>query len=454
MNFVASIFKDYDVRGEYPAAVNKETFKAIAQELALYYKPQTVVIGRDIRDSSLDLQQAMIAGFVEQGVDVVDLGLITTDMIYFAAGKYGYDLGVCITGSHVEGSNGFKICQKGAVPVSGASGLYQVRDSLLARESFPVSEKQGTVTSRDILADWIDHALGFVDISKLKKFKIVVDAGNGMGGLVMPPIEEKIPGEFINMFLELDGTFPNHFPSPIEEKNRLPAIEKVRETGADMGIIFDADGDRAFFVDENGDSLSGTIITAMVAKNLLQKSPDEIILYNAVCGRVVPETIKQFGGRSMRVRVGHSIIKEKMRENNAIFAGEHSGHFYFRDNYFADSGLITVLQVLELVSQDGRPLSVIAKEFDKYPQSGEINFKVEDKDGMMKKVEEQYQSKADQVDRLDGISIWFADWWVNVRPSNTESLLRLNVEADTQELLAEKTQELADFLVSQGAIQK
>jgi phosphomannomutase len=192
----------------------------------------------------------------------------------------------------------------------------------------------------------------------------------------------------------------------------------------------------------------------MVAKNLLQKSPDEIILYNAVCGRVVPETIKQFGGRSMRVRVGHSIIKEKMRENNAIFAGEHSGHFYFRDNYFADSGLITVLQVLELVSQDGRPLSVIAKEFDKYPQSGEINFKVEDKDGMMKKVEEQYQSKADQVDRLDGISIWFADWWVNVRPSNTESLLRLNVEADTQELLAEKTQELTDFLVSQGAIQK
>jgi phosphomannomutase len=452
MDFVASIFKDYDVRGRYPEEVNAQTFKLIAQELALFYRPKTVAIGRDIRDSSEVLQKAMIEGFVTQGVDVVDLGLITSDMIYFAAGKFGYDLCLGITGSHVVGSNGFKICQKGALPVSGEGGLYSVRDSLLKRESFPQLGQKGKVTERQILAEWTSHALSFVDSGKVKPFKIVVDAGNGMGGLVMPPVEKALPGEFINLFFELDGSFPNHFPNPLVPENLKFVIDKVKETGADMGIAFDADGDRAFFIDEKGKALTGTVLTAMVAKNILQKHPGETILYNAVCGRVAPETIKQYGGKPVRVRVGHSIIKEKMRGHNAIFAGEHSGHFFFRDNYFADSGLIMVLEVLELVSQEGRPLSVIARDFEKYPQSGEINFKVDDKLKMMDKVEAAYKEKTQSTDRLDGISVWFPDWWFNVRPSNTESLLRLNVEADTESLLQEKIAELTNFLVAGGAI--
>lgn len=454
MNISSSIFKDYDVRGSYPEELNYNTFYWTSQELALFYKPQVVSIGRDIRKSSQELQEAMIKGFIDQGVDVVDLGLITTDMVYFAAGKYGYDLSIGVTGSHVEGGNGFKICKKGALAISGEGGLYQIRDSLLKRESFPKTEKKGSVTKKDILSDWIDHALSFIDPSQLKKLKIVVDAGNGMGGLVMPPIEEKLPGEFFNLFLELDGTFPNHFPNPLLLENQKFAVDKVKEVGADVGIVFDADGDRAFFIDEKGNSLSGTVLTAMVAQNLLKKHPGETILYNAVCGRIVPEVVEKSGGKSVRVRVGHSIIKEKMKEHQAIFAGEHSGHFFFRDNYNADSGLIMVLEVIELVSQDGRPLSEIAKDFQKYPQSGEINFKVEDKEQMMEKLESEYQAQADSLDWLDGVSAWFNDWWFNVRPSNTESLLRLNVEADSQQLLGTKIKELTEFLVANGATKK
>ncbi len=301
------------------------------------------------------------------------------------------------------------------------------------------------------MSDWINHALSFVNKEKIKPFKIVVDAGNGMAGLVMPPIEKALPGEFVNLFLELDGTFPNHFPNPLVPENLKFVIDKVRETSADMGIAFDADGDRAFFIDEKGKALTGTVLTAMVAKNILQKHPGETILYNAVCGRVVPEVVKQLGGTPIRVRVGHSVIKEKMREHNAIFAGEHSGHFYFRDNYFADSGLIMVLEVWELISQDGRPLSVIAQEFEKYPQSGEINFQVKDKEGMMKKVEAKFAAEALSFDWLDGISIWYSDWWFNVRPSNTESLLRLNVEADNQSLLEKGVAEISQFLFNNGA---
>jgi len=451
MNINASIFKEYDVRGRYPEELNPEIFKNIAQELTLNYNPEVVAIGRDIRESSLSLQQGMIEGFIEQGVNVIDLGLVTTDMIYFAAGKFRYDLSIGITGSHVEGSNGFKICKKGAVAITG-NELYKIRDSLIRREYFPQSLKKGEVVYKDILKDWIDHALSFIDKNKIKAFKIVVDAGNGMGGLVMPPIEKEIPGHFFNLFFEMDGTFPNHFPNPLIFENLKFAIEKVKETKADFGIIFDADGDRVFLIDENGKPLSGTVLTAMVAKNILRKNPNETILYNAVCGRIVPETIESYGGKAIRVRVGHSIIKEKMRENNAIFAGEHSGHFYFRENYFADSGLIAFLQALELISSDDRPLSKIASDFQKYPQSGEINFKVEDKMAVMKLLEKEYDKKTNKIDWLDGISVWFPDWWFNVRPSNTESLLRLNIEADNEKILAQKINELMDFLTSVGAV--
>ncbi len=451
MKFASSIFKDYDVRGLYPEEINPEIFNLIAQEIALFFKPKVVAVGRDIRQSSQELSSAMIEGFFSSGINVVNLGLITTDMIYFAAGKYGFDLGIMITGSHVEGENGFKICKKGGAAISGATGLYQVRDRLLKRDKFPESKKAGKIIHKDILKDWVDHALSFIKIEEIRHFKIVVDAGNGMGGLVMLPIEKKLPGEFINLYFDLDGRFPNHFPNPLIEENLIDIRRKIKEVKADFGIAFDADGDRAFFLDENGKVISGSVLTAIIAKAFLQNRKKETILYNAVCGRIVPQTIKNSGGKGIRVRVGHSLIKEEMRKYNAIFAGEHSGHFYFRDNFYADSGSIAVLKTIELISKDNRKLSLIVKEFDKYPQSGEINFEVDDKEKIMKSLEKKYSNKSLSTDWLDGISVWFTDWWFNVRPSHTESLLRLNIEADNLHLLQEKTKELKNYLTKLGA---
>lgn len=454
MQIDASIFKDYDVRGHYPAQVNAPVFEAIAKELVSHFQPKIIAIGRDVRTSSAELQQAMVKGFTESGVDVVDLGVITTDMINFAGGFYGYDLNVVITGSHAEGENGFKLCKKGALPVSGLSDLYQIRDSLVKRESFSISEKAGTVIQKDILDDWIKYALGFANLEQIKKFKIVVDTGNGTAGILLKKVEEKLSGEFINLFPEIDGNFPNHFPNPLIEKNVQQLKEAIIANKADFGITFDADGDRVFFVDEKQRFVGGTILTAMVSKSLLQKHPGEIIQYNAVCGRVVPETIQKYGGKPFRVRVGYSLIKDAMIKNNAIFTGEHSGHFFFRDNYFSDSGLIMALIVLELISQDGRALSQIVDDFAIYAHSGEINFVVKDKSAMMKLVETKYQKTANAIDWLDGVSIWFKEWWLNLRPSNTEPLLRLNVEADNAEMLKTKVAEIKEVLFSAGAVLK
>ena len=451
MRFNPSIFKDYDVRGCYPDEVNTPTFTAIAQEISLYFKPKIIAIGRDIRESSKELSSAMIDGFTKMGVDVVDLGLISTDMIYFAAGRHNFDLSIVVTGSHAEGENGFKIVKKGAVAISGDTGLYLIRDRLLKRGEFSKTDRKGSLSKKDILTEWIEHALSFIDLDTIKPFKIVVDAGNGMGGLVMPPVEEKLLGEFINLFFDLDGTFPNHFPNPLVEENLADIKRKIKEVGADFGIAFDADGDRAFFLDSYGTVINGTILTAMMAKSILEKHKGETILYNAVCGRIVPETIKKYGGKGIRVRVGHTLIKADMRKYNAIFAGEHSGHFYFRDNFYADSGLIACLKVIELISKDGRLLSEVAKEFDKYPHSQEINFVVDDKQEVMKALENEYLNKAVSIDWLDGISIWFSDWWFNVRPSNTEPLLRLTLEADTQERFKDKMEEVKKSILKKGA---
>jgi phosphomannomutase len=454
MEIDPKIFKDYDVRGNYPQEINYSVFEAIGKELTLYFKPKEIAIGRDNRESSFELFSGMANGFLSLGVDVLDLGLITTDMIYFYAGKHGADLNIMVTGSHAQGENGFKICRKGAIAISGLSGLYEIRDRLLKRKKFPLSKRKGEIRKKDILEEWINHVLLFIDINKIKPFKIVVDTGNGMGGLVMPLIEKKLPGEFINLFLELDSRFPNHFPNPLIEENLSDIRKKIRETKADFGIAFDADGDRVFFLDEKGRIVNATILTAMIASIILKKNPGETILYNAVCGRIVPETIQKFKGKGIRVRVGHSLIKEYMREYNAIFAGEHSGHFYFRDNFYADSGLITFVKTLEFISESKKSLSQIVDNFSKYFQSGEINFVVKDKQEIMKKIEEKYQDKASSIDWLDGISVWFPAWWFNVRPSNTEPLLRLNVEADNQKLLKEKTEEIKRLILRLGGKMK
>lgn len=443
------IFKDYDIRGKHPRQLNKQVAEKIGAEIVNFLKPKVVAVGRDMRISSSEIFTGFVAGVTNQGADVIDLGLITSDMIYFAAGKYGFDVDVMITGSHAEGENGFKIVKKGAIAISGDTGLYKMRDEILSGKKFPPAEMKGRLMRKEILKPWVDHALSFINPKQIRPYKIVIDAGNGMAGKVMPEVEKHIPGEFINLYFKLDGTFPHHFPNPLIEENLADIRAKIAEVRADFGIAFDADGDRAFFLDENGKTVTGTVLTAMIAKSLLKKNPGATILYNAICGRIVPEIIKKHGGKEIRVRVGHTIIKQKMREHDALFAGEHSGHFYFRDNYYADSGLIGMLVALELISTDGRPLSQIVAEFEKYPVSGEINFVVRDRDAIVKAIKKGY-ANAPKIDELDGISVWYNNWWFNVRLSHTEPLLRLNVEADNDKILQEKTKSLKKEIKNLG----
>jgi phosphomannomutase len=347
--------------------------------------------------------------------------------------------------------NGMKMVKKGAIAISGDSGIYDIKKIALSDEDLDfVPERRGTLSERNIMDGWINHLLKFIDLNNMKSFTVVSDTGNGMAGHFMPALEEKLPWKVTRLFYDLDGTFPNHVPSPIEEKNRLDCTNKVKELGADIGMVFDGDGDRVFLIDEKGRTLSGTIMTAMIAENLLQKYPNSTILYNAIVGRIVPEVVSQNGGKSERVRVGHTLIKEAMRKFDALFCGEHSGHYYFKDNFFADSAIIAALLVTELMSVKGKKLSELYDEYDKYKASQEINFEVSEKESVMNKIEEKYKISAVSTDRLDGISVWFSNWWFNIRPSNTEPLLRLNVEANTIEEVNEKIKDLSSQIEKMG----
>jgi phosphomannomutase len=452
MKFKEEIFKAYDVRGRFPKEINPPLFNAIAQELALFFQPQTAAIGRDMRPSSKKLTQAMIEGLVDQGVNVIDLGLITSDMIYFAAGKYKWDLNIIVTGSHAEGENGFKVCQKGALAISGESGLDQIRDKLKKRKNFPSAKTTGQISQENILQPWLKFALSFIDLKKIEPFKGVIDTGNGMASLVVPGIIKSLPGKYLNLFPEIDGTFPHHFPNPLIEKNLYDLKKKIKATKADFGLAFDADGDRAFFLDEQGQTVSGSALTALIAKAILLKHPGETILYNVICSLAVPEIIKENKGKPVRVRVGHSPIKQKMRQLNAIFAGEHSGHFYFRENYYADSGLIAVLKAIELFSQDQRKLSAIVKEVDRYADSGEINFQVTSRKKIIQAIKEKYEEG--KQDTLDGITITYSDYWFNLRPSNTEPLIRLNLEAKNEKIMKNKLKDVIKVIEALGGKRK
>lgn len=456
MTIDPSIFRDYDIRGIVPDQVDEAGVKRIAQALVVLFKPKSVQIGRDTRLSSPSFHKIFVETLLDSGVDVVDLGFSSTDMLYFAAGSYQEDMAINISASHnPPEDNGLKIVKKGAIAVSGRSGIYDLRDLALSDRDLVIkAKKKGKLTKREILDKFRDHILGFIELNKMEKFSVVSDTGNGMAGYFMPALEEKLPWKVTRLYYELDGNFPNHVPSPIEEKNRLDCINKVKEMGADFGLTFDGDGDRVYMIDEKGRTLSGTIMTAMIAESLLQKNPGATILYNAIIGRVVPEIIKKFGGKPMRVRVGHTLIKEDMRKYDGLFCGEHSGHYFFKKNYYADSAIIAALLVVELMSVKGKKLSELYDEYDKYKDSGEINFEVQDKEAVMKSIESLYKTKAISVDWLDGVSVWFKDWWFNVRPSNTESLLRLNIEADDQIILENKTKELINEIVKLGGKEK
>lgn len=445
-----SIFKDYDVRAVAGDELDEAGVERIGQGIVEYFKPTTVAVGRDMRVSSAAWRDALVKGLTAGGANVIDLGEVATDMAYFAAGTMDVELAVMISASHNPPKyNGFKIVKRGAAGVSGDTGIYALRDLVTSDAEFAPAATPGMVREVDVLEDWVHHALSVIDASSIKPLKVVVDAGNGMAGKVIPVVTQKLPLQVTPLYFELDGTFPNHLANPLLPETHGPITAEIKNQAADLGIMFDGDGDRMFLMDETGRFVSGTITTAMVATQMLAKEPGSAILYNAICGRVVPQQVEKLGGSAHRVRVGHTIIKEKMREHNAIFAGEHSGHYFFKKNFSADSGLIAALVVLELMSEKGKKLSELVSEFDVYPSSGELNFSVEDKEGMMKGLEQHF-ADAQSSDWLDGVSIWYADWWANIRPSNTQPVLRLNVEADTQAILDQRTQEIIQYIESHG----
>lgn len=436
------IFGAYDVRGVYPTELDEGAAYQIGWAFAQHLGASPIAVGRDMRISSPALAQAFIRGITDQGADAVDLGLTTTDELYFAVGKYSYPAGAMITASHnPKQYNGIKMCRANAVAISSETGGFAIRD-LAVSGQFTETSRKGAVIQRDVSEAYVEHCLSFIDVANIKPFKVAVDAGNGMAGMMVPRVFERLPCELIPLFFELDGTFPNHPASPIEPENTEELRRIVPERGCDMGVAFDGDADRMFLIDERGRLLGGDMVTALVARSLLRTHSGATILYNLICSRSVPELIERDGGRAVRTRVGHSFIKAQMREENAIFGGEHSGHFYFRDNWYADSGLIAFLIVLEMVSLSGKKVSELLAEVDTRFRSGEVNSETHDQKGRLEAIERTYAAQGATVDHLDGVTISFPTWWANVRPSNTEPLLRLNVEADTQDEMERRRDEL------------
>ncbi len=443
-----NIFKAYDIRGIYGETLTDEIAYRIGRAAAQYLNVPEIAVGRDMRLSSPQLAAALIRGITAQGVNAIELGMTTTDELYFAVGKFNYPAGAMITASHNPGKyNGVKFCRAQAFPISLDTGLGDIRD-LAISGNFTEPAHKGQATQRDVTDDYVQHALSFIDVSKVKPLKVVVDAGNGMAGMILPRVFQHLPCTLIPLYFELDGNFPNHPASPIEPENIVDLQKKVRETGADLGAAFDGDADRMFPVDEHGNFVDGSMVTAAVSNSLLHKHPGSTILYNLVVSKSVPALINRLGGHAVRARVGHSFIKAEMRRINAIFGGEHSGHFYFRDNWFADSGLIALLLILELVSVEDKPFSELLKPLDSGYRSGEINTTVSDVQGKLHGLEERFSKGATLVDHMDGLTVEYPDWWFSVRGSNTEPLLRLNVEANTKALMEEKRDELLAFIRS------
>jgi len=439
-----TIFKSYDVRGVYPSQLSD----GVAYDIGRCFVPliggagrrANVVVGRDMRPSGQKLCDAFTRGASDGGADVVDIGMVSTDALYFAVGHYEFDGGVMITASHNPAEyNGMKFTRSQAQAISLDTGLDVIRDELLSNRLPLKSSEPGEIASKNVLDDFARHCLSFVDPSRIKPFKIAVDAGNGMAGETVPHVFKNLPCELVPLYFELDGSFPNHPASPIEPENMIDLQAEVRKHSCDLGVAFDGDADRMFVVDEKGALIDGSTVTALVALNTLKKYPGAKILYNLICSRSVPELILRAGGVPVRSKVGHSIIKAEMREQDVVFGGEHSGHFYFRDNWYADSGMIALLQCLELFSEAGKPVSEVIAPIDTRFRSGEINSRVADIGAKLREIEAHYAGA--NVDYLDGVTIEYPNWWMNVRPSNTEPLLRLNVEGDTQALMEQHRDE-------------
>lgn len=441
------IFKAYDIRGIVPEQLDENVAYLVGGATVQTLRAVQVAVARDVRISSEALQEALIKGINDAGADAIVLDEISTDALYFAVGKLKYDAGIMITASHNPPEyNGFKICRREAIPLSSDFGLPEIKKIVMKGE-FEKTAHQGRVAKRDVIDDYLSHCLSFIDVNALSPFRIAVDAGNGVAGIFLPRLFERLPLEVVPLFWEPDGNFPNHLPSPIEPENTELLRKLVVEKRLDFGVAFDGDADRMFIVDENGELVGGDIVTAMVAKKMLQRFPGSAIVYNLICSMTVPETVKRCGGKPIRSRVGHAFIKPLMRSENAVFGGEHSGHFYFRDHWFADSGLIAFLIVSELLSQEGKTPSRLIAEMDRYFRTGEINTKVTDRKRTLDCVAKIVQRETGTApDTIDGITFRFNEWWFNLRPSNTEPLIRLNLEASTKEQMTEKKKWILDII--------
>jgi phosphomannomutase len=434
------IFKAYDVRGVYPEQFDEDAARRIGRAFARWVDAERIVLGRDCRLSSPALAEAFVSGVTAEGAGVVDIGLSTTDMVYFASGRMELP-GAMFTASHNPPQyNGLKLCKPGAAPVGEETGLRDVRDLAMSMNGSSAAATAGTVEHRDLVEEYLEHVCSFADLATFAPLVVAADAANGMAGLVVPRLFERLPATLVPLYMDLDGTFPNHPADPIQPENQRDLRAAVLEHHADLGLAFDGDADRVFLVDEQARDVSGSLVTALVARGMLQRHPGSTILYNCICSWAVPEVIRENGGEPVRTRVGHSFIKQVMAETGAVFGGEHSGHYYFRDHYRADSGLVASMVVMDQLSKAGVSLSELLAPFRRYFDSGEINSEVEDPRAKIEEVAAAFPSG--RQDRLDGLTVEFDDWWFNVRPSNTEPLLRLNVEARTPELLEEKTAEV------------
>ncbi len=440
-------FKAYDVRGIYPTELDEEGGYAIGRSYVEEFEPKQIAVGRDMRLSSPSMQKAAIEGAADGGADVVDIGLVGTEMLYFAVGELDLDGGIQVTASHnPKEYTGMKIVRRGALPVGGDSGLLEIRDRALA--GFAEPKSRGDVSEEDIFPAYVQKVLSFIDPSAVKPLRVVIDAANGMAGVMLPPVLERLPIDTVRYFFEPDGTFPNHEPNPLLPENREFVMGKVLEENADLGAAFDGDADRCFFIDDTGEFVPGDFVTALLAELILDKHPGAKIIYDVRASWAVRETIERAGGVPLINRVGHAFIKQRMREEDAVFAGEVSGHYYFRDFYQADSGVIPFLLVLELVSKRDKSLSELLRPYrERYFLTGEINTPVKDVALKLQEIKERF-GKEGKVSHLDGISIEAEDWHMNVRPSNTEPLLRLNLEALTRELMERKRDEVLEVIHS------
>jgi phosphomannomutase len=443
-----SIFKAYDVRGLYPEELDESVAKKIGNAFARFTAASTVIVGRDMRPSSVPLSQAFIEGATLAGADVVDVGLASTDLVYFASGKLDAPAAMFTASHNPAQYNGIKMCRASAAPIGEATGLLQIKEAVAAG-LVERAEEVGRVEERDLLADFADHVRSFADPKVLRPLSVVADTANGMGGLVVPAVFAGLPFTVDVLFGELDGTFPNHPADPIQPENLVALQKAVLEAGADVGLAFDGDADRVFLVDDRAQPISGSITTAIVAKGILERTgPGESVVHNLICSKAVPEVIREMGGTPVRSRVGHSFIKQVMAETDAVFGGEHSGHYYFRDNWRADSGLIAAMVVLEQLCRADVPLSELRKPFERYAQSGEINTRVADPQAVIERVADAYRGA--EQDRLDGLTVDLGDWWFNLRPSNTEPLLRLNAEAPDRLACDAHTQEVLDLIKAEA----